>query len=124
MLKAALFTTLSAASLLALVGCESHQARLDRLQKNYDQLAAQFHQDCSAEYLKVPPTISAKCTDEDKKVKLAWDQLQAERTTDRRVQIPDNMGKRRPKGIPAAVRIGKPACLNLGFPGSNHLRET
>jgi hypothetical protein len=30
--------------------------------------------------LKVPPTISAKCTDEDKKVKEAWDQLQAQRT--------------------------------------------
>ena len=80
MLKAALFTTLSAASLMVLAGCESHQGKVDRLQKEYDKLAAQFHQDCSAEYLKVPPTISAKCTDEDKKVKQAWDQLQAERS--------------------------------------------
>jgi len=64
----------------ALAGCEGHQAKVDALQKEYDQLAAQFHQDCSAEYLKVPPTISSKCTDEDKKVKEAWDRLQAQRT--------------------------------------------
>jgi outer membrane murein-binding lipoprotein Lpp len=69
-----------AVSVLALGGCQSHQSKVDALQKEYDQLAAQFHQDCSAEYLKVPPTISAKCTDEDKKVKEAWDQLQAQRT--------------------------------------------
>jgi hypothetical protein len=72
--------TILAASVLALAGCQSHQSKVDALQKEYDQLAAQFHQDCSAEYLKVPPTISAKCTDEDKKVKEAWDQLQAQRT--------------------------------------------
>jgi uncharacterized lipoprotein NlpE involved in copper resistance len=73
-------TVFAAACVLALVGCESHQAKVDALQKKYDQLAAQFHRDCSAEYLKVPPTISAKCTDEDKKVKEAWDQLQTQRT--------------------------------------------
>ena len=73
-------TVFAAASVLTLVGCESHQAKVDALQKEYDQLAAQFHQDCSAEYLKVPPTISSKCTDEDKKVKEAWDRLQAQRT--------------------------------------------
>jgi hypothetical protein len=72
--------TILAASVLALAGCQSHQSKVDALQKEYDRLAAQFHQDCSAEYLKVPPTISAKCTDEDKKVKEAWDQLQAQRT--------------------------------------------
>jgi hypothetical protein len=70
----------AAASMFALPGCESHQAKVGALQKQYDQLAAQFHQDCSAEYLKIPPTISAKCTDEDKKVKQAWDQLNAERS--------------------------------------------
>jgi outer membrane murein-binding lipoprotein Lpp len=80
MFKAALFTVLSATSVLVLAGCESHQAKVDRLQKEYDRLAAQFHQDCSAEYLKVPPTPSAKCTDEDNRVKAAWDQLQAERS--------------------------------------------
>ena len=60
-------------------GCESHQAKVDALQKEYDQLAKQFHSDCSAEYLKIPPTISQKCTDEDKSVKDAWNRLQAER---------------------------------------------
>jgi uncharacterized lipoprotein NlpE involved in copper resistance len=73
-------TVFAAASVLTLVGCESRQAKVDALQKEYDQLAAQFHQDCSAEYLKVPPTISTKCTNEDKKVKEAWDKLQAQRT--------------------------------------------
>ena len=80
MLKAALLVILSASSVLVLAGCESHQAKVGRLQKEYDRLAAQFHQDCSAEYLKLPPTPSPKCTDEDKKVKAAWDQLQAERS--------------------------------------------
>ena len=80
MIKAALFIVLSAASVLVLAGCQSHQAKVDRLQQEYDRLAAQFHQDCSAEYLKVPPAPSAKCTDEDNKVKAAWDQLQAERS--------------------------------------------
>ena len=62
MLKAALFTILSAASVLVLAGCESHQAK-DRssFRRNTTDLAAQFQQDCSAEYLKVPPTLSPKC---------------------------------------------------------------
>ena len=36
MLKAALFATLGAASLLGLAGCESHQAKVDRIQKEYE----------------------------------------------------------------------------------------
>jgi hypothetical protein len=80
MLKAALFTILSASSVSVLVGCQGHRAKVDRLQKEYDELAARFHQDCSAEYLKLPPTPSAKCTDEDNRVKAAWDQLQADRS--------------------------------------------
>jgi hypothetical protein len=65
----------------AAIGCQSHQAKVDALQKQYDQLAKQFHEDCSAEYLDVPPKISPKCSEEDKKVKDAWDRLQAERAT-------------------------------------------
>jgi hypothetical protein len=80
MCRIGVFAIFAAASMFALSGCESHQAKVDALQKQYDQLAAQFHLDCSAEYLKIPPTISAKCTDEDKKVKQAWDQLNAERS--------------------------------------------
>lgn len=71
---------ISALFSVALAGCESHQARLDSLQKEYDDLAAQFHKDCSAEYLKIPPTVSQKCTEEDKNVQEAWKRLQAERT--------------------------------------------
>ena len=73
------FIACSAVLILALAGCKSHQAKVDALQKEYDRLAEQFHQDCSAEYLDVPPKISPKCSDEDKQVKDAWDKLQAER---------------------------------------------
>jgi hypothetical protein len=72
---------LSASALVTVfaVGCQSHQAKIDALQKQYDDLAAQFHKDCSAEYLKVPPTISQKCTDEDKQVQEAYKRLQNEK---------------------------------------------
>jgi hypothetical protein len=79
MLKAALFTTLSAASLMVLAGCESHQGKVDRLQKEYDGLEAQFRKDCSDTYLQAQPTLSPKCQEEDRKTKDAWARLQAER---------------------------------------------
>ena len=62
------------------IGCQSHQAKIDALQKEYDRLSAQMKKDCSAEYLNVPPTLSPKCTDENNKVTEAWNKLQAERT--------------------------------------------
>jgi 23S rRNA pseudoU1915 N3-methylase RlmH len=71
-------TALAAA--LGMAGCQSHQAKVDQLQKQYDQLAKQFQQDCSAEYLDIPPKISPKCKDEDKRMKEAWNRLQAERS--------------------------------------------
>jgi hypothetical protein len=64
---------------VALTGCQSHQAKLDALQKEYDQLGAQFRKDCSAEMLDLPQKLSPKCADEDKKVTDAWNRLQAER---------------------------------------------
>jgi hypothetical protein len=70
---------LAAASVLALAGCESHQSKVDALQKEYDRLGEQFRRDCNAEYLKVPPTLSPKCADENKHVEAAWNRLQAER---------------------------------------------
>ena len=73
------FSALSAVLILALSGCQSHQAKVDALQKEYDRLNQQFAKDCSAEYLKMPPTLSPKCDDENKKMKDAWDRLQAER---------------------------------------------
>jgi len=77
--KAALFTILSAASWLVLAGCESHQGKVDRLQKEYDGLEAQFRKDCSDTYLQAQPTLSPKCQEEDRKTKDAWARLQAGR---------------------------------------------
>jgi uncharacterized membrane protein len=79
MFKAALFASLSTASVLVLAGCESHQAKVDRSQKTYDKLAAQFQSDCSAEYYKVPPTLSSKCQSEKDQMDSAWKLLQQER---------------------------------------------
>ncbi|WP_420239615.1 hypothetical protein ACOBR2_08615 [Telmatobacter bradus] len=70
---------LMAVLVFTLPGCQSHQAKIDALQKEYDQINQQFAKDCSAEYLKVPPTLSPKCVDENKQMKDAWDRLQAER---------------------------------------------
>jgi hypothetical protein len=72
-------TVFAAASILVLVGCESHQTKVDGLQKEYDRLGEQFRRDCNAEYLKVPPRLSPKCADENKQVEEAWNRLQAER---------------------------------------------
>jgi hypothetical protein len=74
-LSAILFTT----SVLALAGCESQQSKVDALQKEYDDLEGQFRKDCSQAYLQAQPTLSPKCTEEDKKAKDAWARLQAER---------------------------------------------
>jgi hypothetical protein len=62
----------------AFTGCQSHQAKVDALQKEYDRLGEQFQKDCSEEYLKVPPTLSEKCADEKKKTADAWRRLQDE----------------------------------------------
>jgi hypothetical protein len=69
---------LTAVLAFAIAGCQSHQAKVDALQKEYDDLEQQFRKDCSEEYLKIPPTLSQKCMDEDKKTKDAWARLQAE----------------------------------------------
>ena len=71
---------LSVILITAFTGCQSQQAKVDALQKEYDQLNQQFAKDCSAEYLKVPPTLSQKCTDESKKLGEAGKRLQEERT--------------------------------------------
>jgi len=61
-------------------GCRSHQARVETLQKQYDQLAKQYQQDCSGEYLDVPPKISPKCKGEEAKMNDAWNRLKTERS--------------------------------------------
>ena len=80
MQRTELLTILPAVLLLTSIGCKSHEARIDELQKEYDQLGAQFQLDCNEELLKVPPTLSPKCQDENKKVQDAWNRLQAERS--------------------------------------------
>jgi len=65
--------------IFAIAGCESHQAKIDALQKQYDELEAQFRKDCTGEYMKVPPTLSPKCADERKKADDAYKQLQDEK---------------------------------------------
>ena len=64
---------------VALTGCQSHQAKVDALQKEYDRLGDQFQKDCAGEMINVPPKLSPKCADESKKVSDAWNRLQAER---------------------------------------------
>jgi hypothetical protein len=64
---------------MAFTGCQSQQAKVDALQREYDQLNQQFAKDCSAEYLKVPPTLSRKCTDESEKLGEAGKRVREER---------------------------------------------
>jgi uncharacterized lipoprotein NlpE involved in copper resistance len=73
------FILLAAVMTFALSGCESHQAKVNALQQEYDRLGAQFQKDCATEYYKVPPTLSPKCADEKKKTDDAYKRLQDER---------------------------------------------
>jgi hypothetical protein len=78
MCRVGVFAIFIALSMLALPGCESHQAKIDRLQQEYDKISQQFGKDCSAEYLKVPPTLSQKCVDESKQMGEAGKRLREE----------------------------------------------
>lgn len=64
--------------LFAACGCESDQSKLDALTKEHDQLGDKFRADCTAETLKVPPTLSPKCAEESKKLDESWQRLKAE----------------------------------------------
>lgn len=75
-------TTLFALVVLAaaaFTGCQSHEAKVADLQKQYNQLGDQFQKDCSAEMLDLPQKLSPKCADEKQKLSEAWNRLQAER---------------------------------------------
>jgi hypothetical protein len=78
--RTAIRVALGFALALAFVGCRSHATKVADLQKQYDQLAKQYQQDCSGEYLNVPPKVSAKCKDEEMKMNEAWKRLQTERS--------------------------------------------
>lgn len=63
----------------AATGCRSHQAKVADLQKQYDQLGAQYRKDCFAEVTEIAPTPSPRCSAEKRKLDDAWAQLQATR---------------------------------------------
>ena len=65
--------------LLMVSGCQSHEAKVADLQKQYDQLGQQYRQDCFAELTNVGSKLSPKCADEKQKLSDAWNRLQAER---------------------------------------------
>ena len=54
MRRTPVFVGFTAILAIATLGCQSHQAKVDALQKKYDQLGKQFRQDCSSEMLNVP----------------------------------------------------------------------
>jgi hypothetical protein len=79
MRRTAIFVEFVAILAIATLGCQGHRAKIDALQKKYDRLGKQFQQDCSAEYFKVPPTLSTKCSAEKQNLDVTLAQLQAER---------------------------------------------
>ena len=54
-------TVFATAFVLTLGGCESHQAKVDVLQKEYDQSLRSFKRIVLRNICKVPPTLSPKC---------------------------------------------------------------
>lgn len=73
------FSAITTVFILFFAGCQSHQAKIDALQKEYDRLGLQFQQDCAVEMLNIPPKLSQKCSDEGKSLDEAWKRLQTER---------------------------------------------
>jgi hypothetical protein len=65
---------------LALVGCQSDEAKVADLQKEYDRLSKIYIQDCPGPGpTDIPKPQSAKCQDEDKQQHEAYEKLQAAR---------------------------------------------
>jgi hypothetical protein len=71
---------LGAVFTLVLGGCESHQAKVNALEKEHDRIGQEYKKDCGDEYLKARPQFSQKCVDEAKQMDDLWKQLQAEKT--------------------------------------------
>jgi hypothetical protein len=67
------------AGVLVLSACDTHQAKVEDLQKQYDDINQRFAKDCSAEMMELPEKLSPKCADESKKLKDITERLQAER---------------------------------------------
>ena len=65
---------------LAIAGCQSREAKVAELQKEYDRLSKIYIQDCPGPGpTDIPKPQSAKCQDEDKQQREAYDRLQAAR---------------------------------------------
>jgi hypothetical protein len=65
---------------VSLAGCQSHDAKVADLQKEYDRLSKIYIQDCPGPGpTDIPKPPSAKCQDEDKQQREAYDRLQAAR---------------------------------------------
>jgi hypothetical protein len=77
--KASTLFALAIVVMIASTGCQSHQAKVDGLQKEYDQLGQQYRKDCFAELTNIGSKLSPKCADEKQKLADAWNRLQAER---------------------------------------------
>ena len=71
---------------LSLAGCQSHDAKVADLQKEYDRLSNIYIQDCGAAATErgmnpvSSPHPPRKCQEEDKQQHDAWERLQAART--------------------------------------------
>jgi hypothetical protein len=72
-------TALATVFVLMLSGCQTQQAKVADLQRQYDEINKQFAKDCSAEMMDLPQKLSPKCADESKKLKDVTERLQAER---------------------------------------------
>ena len=67
-------------STLAIAGCQSQDAKVAALQKEYDRLSKIYIQDCPGPGpTDIPKPQSAKCQDEDKQQRDAYERLQAAR---------------------------------------------
>jgi hypothetical protein len=70
----------------ALAGCQSHDAKVADLQKEYDKLSNTYMHDCGAAAAErgmnpvSSPPPSPQCQQEDKQQHEAWERLQAART--------------------------------------------
>jgi Prokaryotic membrane lipoprotein lipid attachment site len=64
----------------ALAGCQSHDAKIVDLQKEYDRLSKIYIQDCPGPGpTDIPKPQSPKCQNEDKQQREAYEKLQAAR---------------------------------------------
>lgn len=78
--RTATMVVLGLALACAATGCQSHKAKVADIQKQYDQLGAQYRKDCFAEVTEMVPSPTPKCTAEKRKLDDAWIRLQAAHT--------------------------------------------